>query len=340
MKKDRISPFDGVLNRAWAFCASPSVTFVLLGLIIVASVVGAVVPEDLQHRVFHGWWFTGILFAFSLNLTACCIDRIFGNGKKIASTVTHSAVLVILAGSLISYCFAARGMIGLEEGESADVFVTDNGEVRPLGFSLHLDHFSLEWYDASQGPFDVWIKLSDTGVKTKQKLGLGQKFQVPGSGYSVTVREYKPDFMLNEAHEAVSRSSDPLNPAILVRIESGLGSEDRWVFAKHPEFGRIQDGNCKVLFMHEPQVRQYRSRVTVSDPSAPKSFSREISVNHPLRNKGVTLYQTGYDEQRPGWTNLEAVRDPGAGVVFAGFILLNIGLIGMFLPKLFPRKKG
>jgi hypothetical protein len=231
-------------------------------------------------------------------------------------------------------------MVSLEEGESAHEFVTDNGEVRPLGFSLRLDDFTLDWYDAPQGPFDVWVKLSDSGVKTKQKLGLGQKFQVPDTGYFVTVMEYKPDFMLNDAHEAVSRSGDPLNPAILVRIESGNGSEDRWVFAKHPEFGRIRDGNCKVLFMYEPQVRQYISRVTISGRAEPNSFSREISVNHPLRHKGVTLYQTGYDEQRPEWTNLEAVRDPGVGVVFSGFIFLNIGLIGMFLPKLFPRNKA
>jgi cytochrome c biogenesis protein ResB len=337
MKKNPEKSKDGFVEKVWKICGSSVVMFILLGAIVVASVVGAVIPTEWQQYVFQSFWFVGLLFVFALNLAICCVDRIFTSRKKIASIITHSAVLLILLGSLVSYVWGGRGMLDLEEGQDAQVFMTDKAEVKHLGFSVKLDDFSLLWHDVSS--FEIWVKIIDKNIKVKQPLVLNQKFEVPGSGYAVTVIDYKPDFMMDENHAVITQSQMPNNPAVLVRIVSATGTEDRWVFAKHAEFGRPKDENCKVLFMFEPQIKQYRSTVTVTDKNANVVFSKAIQVNHPLSYKGFTFYQIGYDEQRPNWTNLEVVFDPGAKIVFVGFIFLNIGMIVMFLSKFFARKQ-
>ena len=54
-------------------------------------------------------------------------------------------------------------------------------------------------------------------------------------------------------------------------------------------------------------------------------------MNKPLRWKGFTLYQAGYDPENPGYSSLLVSHDPGVPLVYAGFLLLTAGLIWTFL---------
>src|SRR3546814_11604154 len=40
----------------------------------------------------------------------------------------------------------------------------------------------------------------------------------------------------------------------------------------------------------------FKSEVEVTDPDTGKSFSQTIEVNEPLRYKGVTVYQSSFDD--------------------------------------------
>jgi cytochrome c biogenesis protein len=73
-------------------------------------------------------------------------------------------------------------------------------------------------------------------------------------------------------------------------------------------------------------IKGFRSSISVIEYGK-VTLSRGIEVNRPLRYKRYVLYQSGYNPSQQGWTRLQAVRDPGAGIVFAGFILLNIGAL-------------
>ena len=79
------------------------------------------------------------------------------------------------------------------------------------------------------------------------------------------------------------------------------------------------------------QPKQYRT--TLQFPEG----AREISVNKPLRRKGLTYYQMSYAQGQdpygePVWQTMILVRqDPGWPVVFAGYALLVVAAVAMAL---------
>jgi hypothetical protein len=81
-------------------------------------------------------------------------------------------------------------------------------------------------------------------------------------------------------------------------------------------------------------VKEFRSALTVVDKEKNRTVRGLTKVNAPFSYGGYTFYQAGYDDTNLRYSSLDVVRDPGAGIVFFGFILLNAGLIMVFVPKL------
>jgi hypothetical protein len=79
-------------------------------------------------------------------------------------------------------------------------------------------------------------------------------------------------------------------------------------------------------------VREYRSRVTITEPGKPPRVEN-VRVNHPVRVCGYHIYQMswGHGTDRLGrplvYTVLQFIRDPGLPLVYAGFALLFAGTV-------------
>ena len=69
--------------------------------------------------------------------------------------------------------------------------------------------------------------------------------------------------------------------------------------------------------------RQYTSRLRIDGEAC------EVSVNHPLRHGGYTIYQDSYDQQAGSFTVLQLVRDPWLPLIFVGIALLAAGAVGL-----------
>ena len=69
--------------------------------------------------------------------------------------------------------------------------------------------------------------------------------------------------------------------------------------------------------------RQYTSRLRIDGKAC------EVSVNHPLRHGGYTIYQDSYDQQAGSFTVLQLVHDPWLPLIFVGIALLAAGAIGL-----------
>jgi hypothetical protein len=320
-------------NAAWAMIKSVRLTLVLLWVIIAVSFAGALLPAEQQPLVYASFWFYGLVGFFALNLLTCSIDRIFFHRQKAGSTITHAAVLVILAGSLVSVCWGIRGHMELSEGQGSDRFIAGEQE-RPLPFSIALENFSLQWYDTAHNGFPVRARVENAGFKGAFRVQLNTTYPLGKTGYSFTALKYLPHFIFNEDHVAVSVSDQPQNPALLLHVAGPDVSEDRWIFALHPDVQMGGDPNIRFRFDLEPQIKEFRSRVKVTDASRNSEFTRDIKVNTPLEYRGYTFYQSRYDSKGLAWTGLDVVYDPGVRIVFLGFILLNLGIILIFYPKL------
>lgn len=77
------------------------------------------------------------------------------------------------------------------------------------------------------------------------------------------------------------------------------------------------------------RIKDFKSKIVVIDHEKAVA-AKIVRVNHPLFYKGFSFLQSSYDEKEYKWTGLEVVKDPGVPFVYAGFLLLNIGIILIF----------
>lgn len=130
--------------------------------------------------------------------------------------------------------------------------------------------------------------------------------------------------------EVVSRSDALVNPAALLRIEGPDGPVERWSLM----FGRpvrSLDGTLQVRFVL-PEIKSYRSFLTFRAPGRTPQRAT-VEVNSPFRFGRFTFYQTGADPNDPTWSVFQVVHDPGIPVVYAGLIIVSIGIIVVFSLK-------
>ncbi|MBQ7194426.1 MAG: cytochrome c biogenesis protein CcsA [Bacteroidales bacterium] len=76
----------------------------------------------------------------------------------------------------------------------------------------------------------------------------------------------------------------------------------------------------------------YRSEVTVIEADG-RQRRETISMNHILKHRGYRFYQADYN-QAAGSSTLSVSYDPwGTGIVYAGYVLLFISMVGYFFQK-------
>ena len=86
-------------------------------------------------------------------------------------------------------------------------------------------------------------------------------------------------------------------------------------------------------------VREYRSRVTITEPGKP-AYSKNVRVNHPAHVGAYLIYQLSWGQSsdmygRPvTYTVLQFIRDPGLPAVYTGFAVLFAGIL-LFTARIF-----
>jgi cytochrome c biogenesis protein len=185
-------------------------------------------------------------------------------------------LIVIIAGGLVSALFSQRIAIALLEGQTEKipdkgfsirldkfstefypdgsvkdwkslVSVIENGQVlsqkmievnRPLAYG-GLEFFQMSYgLDWDQVQVELEINFSGSSARTFS-LKTGSYHRINESR-QVRLLSFIPDFQLDSAGQATSRSAEARNPAALVEIlEGGKPVFSGWVFYYHPEFGRF-----------------------------------------------------------------------------------------------------
>ncbi len=195
---------------------------------------------------------------------------------------------------------------------------------------MALDRFSIERYPEYEPP-TILASLPEESDRGEFPADLKQAFAV-GREDRVPPLRFLPDFALDlESGRAISRSEEPNNPALLVEIRGPKTTERRWLFSLHPELQIAQDPRVKLLFHWQPlKVKQFRSDVRLLEgPTLPGGHTATVAVNHPLRYRGWTIYQTSFDPQEHRWSGFQISNDPGVGIVYTGFVLLVAGVVVM-----------
>jgi len=75
----------------------------------------------------------------------------------------------------------------------------------------------------------------------------------------------------------------------------------------------------------------FESDVELTDSQRGIILIRKISMNHPLKYRGYSLFQSSYVPGDPETTILSARNDPGTPLVYAGFLIVIGGVVSLFL---------
>ena len=344
-------------KKIWSFFCSIKLALTLLALIVLASIIGTLIPQDLTYQeyvqkygealyqlfaklnlfdIYHSWWFVLLLSLLGLNLLICSLGRLRISRRSFGLIITHFSLVIILLGALISALFSQKGFIGLYEGQTKDVFFIRD-QPHKLNFKLSLEKFNIQWYEPQTHQLTVY--LVDKNKEQTYSAHLGKEYRIKGSDYSFVVLQYVPDFFIDQAGNFNSKSNQPNNPALLIQVNRSSGSEKRWVFSKFHSPPFAKDKNIKFAYDFREMIKDFQSHVKIIEQGR-VVLRQVIRVNHPLKYKGYTFYQSSYNPEELHWTGLQVVKDAGVSWVFTGFIFLNIGLAITYYTKLKSKKKG
>ncbi len=132
-------------------------------------------------------------------------------------------------------------------------------------------------------------------------------------------------------------------PTLVLRLTKG-GEEVMPAFRQTVgDSGRIpvEGGQYALVYSKKgDRIKQYHSTITLLRDGEELVSRQSMSVNHPVWRDGWALYQANYDPKNPRYSGIQVVKDPGLDIVYAGLILMGLGVIHiLYLRRWRPGRK-
>ena len=120
----------GIVERVWLFFATVKLTVVLLALLAGAMAYGTYVETMASNGaarilVYRAWWFDTLIALLALNLIGCTLKRAPYKIHQTGWITTHIALLILMAGAVITHRFGMQGSMMITEGEANRVFFSE-----------------------------------------------------------------------------------------------------------------------------------------------------------------------------------------------------------------------
>ena len=181
-------------------------------------------------------------------------------------------------------------------------------------------------------------------------LEIGARHTHPALGYEMEVLAYHPRALVTERF--TNQGQEVKAEALHLVAQEGQETAQAWLRPRQTVELRL--GSDPILVEYGPARRQlpltvklmdfrkidypglelasgFESDVQVTDTQRGLILMRTISMNHPLRYRGFSFYQSSYIPGSPEVTILSVRNDPGTPLVYAGFITVIIGVVAMFI---------
>jgi hypothetical protein len=294
-----------------------------------------------------------------INLIAAHVKRFHWSWRKLGIHLTHAGLIIMLAGGLFTDLFAVESHMRLERGDTknysedqrhmelAVIDTTDNDldQVTALPESVlrpnrTIDHWSL--------PFRIVVRnfYQNSRLQMLGEAGTGARpiaNQGPGAMIAVTPvpRTTAADErdVPSAAIEIVPKDSGVSLGTWLVSDALGAPqtfscSGRTWMIAMRTARYYKPYSVTLQKFTHERYAgteipKNFASKVTLIDPE--RSVSRDVLIymNHPLRYRGETFYQAGF-QQDDSATILQVVHNPGFIAPYVACVIVAAGLLVQF----------
>lgn len=284
-------------NQVWRFFASVKLALTIIFTLAATSIFGTIIqqnkseqfyvqeygPEmtrllqmlDIIPNMYGSWWFITLLIIFSVNLIVCSIDRL------------PNAWRMVTLDNLQSNHDRLDKMPLKAE-------MTVQADLAAAGPKLQALLRSVGWKAES--------REKDGGVMLFAQKGAWSRLGAYVIHVSIlvvflgaligSVFGYKASIMF------------PEGATIDYVFERGSGQPIDLGFEMHLE-------NFDIKYYPTGMVREYRSDLVITDPeSAAQPWRVSVLVNHPLKYRGLTFYQSSYEPLSEFMIN---VRNPATG---------------------------
>jgi len=269
------------------------VAAVLLVLLLVAMACATVFESEhgTQQALaafYMSWWFELLLWLVAISVLVATALRFPFAKRQTGFVLTHAAVLLILAGALITQYWGVDGQVALAEGQTAGHF-----------FNVHRDSLAIvRRSDQARAEVDLggsWFDQLFGSAIGGFKAVKGPKVPVLSLGdVRVEIKEYLPDGRWE--HSVVNENPTP-RPAVEVSLSGANRPDPVWVFADRG----TQLGSMDVAFRVVEDADEWASLISDKPPSRAASdgivkmeyegLSYQVSLSNCL-GKAVPVGET------------------------------------------------
>lgn len=299
-----------------------------------------------------------------INLIAAHIRRFQWTWRKFGIHLTHGGLIVLLTGGLLTDLFQRESNMRLDEGATTNFSeaprLTELAVIDESGSELDtvtaITEKRLErggTIESDSLPFRLIVRrfFQNSRMQMLSQLGAGAKPAAEnGIGAQVAIIEVPLATAMNE-RDLVSAiieilpkpTAEDVSPASLGTwlVSNALDQPQTidyagktWSVAQRQE--RYYKPYSVTLrdFTHERYPgtdipKDFSSRVSLTDPERNEDREVLIYMNNPLRYRGETYFQAGFDNDDKT-TILQVVRNPSAVTPYIACIIVGVGLMYQF----------
>jgi hypothetical protein len=293
-----------------------------------------------------------------VNLIAAHVKRFQWTWRKFGIHLTHAGLIIMLAGGLFTDLFAVESHVRLERGDTknysedqqhmelAVIDTTDNDldQVTAIPESVlkknrTIDHWSLPFRIAVRNFYqNSRLKmLNDAGSAAKPIANQGPGAMIAVESVPRATAQDERDVPA-AAIEILPKDGGSLGTWL---VSDALGAPQTfscggrtWMIAMRTARYYKPYSVTLQKFTHEKYAgteipKNFASKVTLIDPE--RSVSRDVLIymNHPLRYRGETFYQAGF-QQDDRATILQVVHNPSFLAPYVACVIVAAGLLWQF----------
>jgi cytochrome c biogenesis protein len=242
-----------------------------------------------------------------------------GRWTRFGVYVVHLSVVILLIGGLIGSIFGFDGFVNIPEGETVQsIQLRNSNQKLQLDFAIRCDDFNVEFYDSgAPKEFRSSLTILKQGKAVLQKdIIVNDPLRYAGiSFFQSSYGNLAPnEVILNFTSQATGMIySKKVKIDEPIVIPEDLGSFVLKRFTSQAEFKGHNIGEAFIGVFTAPDG----STVEVTLPLKFPSFDK--------MRKGTTFIAVA-DFVPRYFTGLQVSQDPGVWVVYAGFILMIIGI--------------
>src|SRR5215467_147973 len=297
--------------------------------------------------VFPGGHLIGAVLL--VNLIVAHAKRFRWAWRKLGIHLTHAGLIILLAGGLFTDLFAVESHMRLGVGDTknysedarrrelAVIDTTDNGLDQVTAIpdnilrqSRAIDHWSL--------PFQIVVRgfYQNSRVRILSEAGKGAQIVVQSAPRATGVDEHDVTTAAIEIipkHSGTSLGTWLVSDA-LDAPQTFLCDGRDWMIELRPMRYYKPYSVTLQKFTHERYAgteipKNFSSRVTLIDPERKVNRDVLIYMNHPLRYRGETFYQAGFQKDDQA-TILQVVHNPSFTAPYVACVIVAAGLLAQF----------